>query len=273
VFIDMMSRTGMKIESSDSDGRWVYLTTSDERKEAKASGTSLDNLLVASSVPVAPSPLVTPSHASSITLLPKSTISHRTHIRARGKLTLTSLPPEIRTSRQVNAVLRFQNTSASLVGVSSGQLAAACGGIATGSTTVTTWASSIKLHTVHVWPASGGFVSLFWTRGTGEFVPDDMKDATIPTGVTSTSMSRFSPPSLSLAGFWHNVDQVSTGLFSISSTVGSVIDVHVTYTLTNQLPTMGNVTVTSASVGLPYYLALDGPTSNVYVPVAVPTTH
>jgi hypothetical protein len=61
-------------------------------------------------------------------------------------------------------------------------------------------------------------------------------------------------------------------VFLITCTVGSVVDVHVSFRTSGAIAA-GTHSVTTATLGNIYYLALDGPSSNVYVPVGLPTTH
>jgi len=148
------------------------------------------------------------------------------------------------------------------------------GVVGTSSTTVTQWATSFKILSVTVWPSgsSSSFTNarLDWLSGTSGQVPDESKDRSIPEGITMTGALVFKPPRQSLASFW--LDNLADPLlFSISCAVGSIVDLRVSFRLSNVL--VANVrAVTSAVPGTVYYLALDGPASNVYTPVGLPTT-
>jgi hypothetical protein len=185
-----------------------------------------------------------------------------------------SLPPPVDLVPKVRGVFRFINTSASTITVTSDTILGSLGNIATvANTTVKGWASCFKLHRVTVWPAAGGTASLSWigsAQSDGR-ERDVIRDRSIPTGITDTGAVSFSPPSDSLAKLWFDAG-LGLQVFLISCTVGSVVDVHIDYCLSGAIAS-GTHSVSTAVLGNIYYLALDGPSGNVYVPVGLPTTH
>jgi len=195
-------------------------------------------------------------------------------IRGKGNSPAMSLPPTIQLTPSLGHVFRFTNSSASLTTIGVMDLLGSLGGIGTGSTSVAFWATSFKILSVTVWPSasssSAHSAQLEWLAGSSGQVPDESKDRSIPEGVTATGALVFTPPKFSLASFWLD-NSADVDLFSIGCPVGSIIDLKVSFRLSNVLPASA-LTVTSASPGTVYYLALDGPGTHVYTPVGLPTT-
>jgi len=191
---------------------------------------------------------------------------------ARGSAGSSSLPPRVDLCKPIRRVLRFQNTAGSAVNVTGTNLAGACGGTCTVVNSVLTpWASSLRIRQVIVWPAAAGFSALHWAAEATGLVPDTLIDRSIPTGIVSTGAVSFQPPKGSLAGMWRNSVDFANTLFVLQSTVGSIVDVHVDYTLSTSFAGPA-ITIASGVVPQVYYLALDGPVSNKYVPIALTTT-
>jgi len=204
--------------------------------------------------------------------------------KSAGSLSI-SLPPPLRLTHRVTKTLRFVSSGTFAVSVGVGDLVGACGGMCTViNSELTCWASSFKLHAIRMWPAvdgtagSSGHVDWFFTSGSYSF-PDDSTSLTLPEGVTTTGCYTFKPPTKSLCGDWVNIGIGATAnLFNIAHAVkGTIIEVDVTYTLglvTSTFASLITATITTGALGNIYYLALDGPSSNVLGPVpGVPTTH
>jgi len=191
---------------------------------------------------------------------------------SKGKDTDVSLPPMIELTPKVrNHVYRFVNSSASQVNVNPNQIFGALGGICTiVNSQHTSWSSAFRIKSVRIWPAAGGSAHIAWGYGSSGYTPDSQMDESLPTGITSTKCLTFVPPSGSLAAFWQTTLNDST-IMSIKATVGSILDLAVEYCLNNQLE-QTLTTIATGSVNTTYYLALDGPSSNKYVPVGLPTT-
>jgi len=123
-----------------------------------------------------------------------------------------------------------------------------------------------------VWPAASSSVAtntqLFWEAGTTGQVPDALDDRSVPEGTTVTGSITFVPPPSSLASQWLSS---AANVFAVSAPVGSVLDLDVQYTNSNVFG-LAAATVVSGTLGSIYYLALDGPSSNSYVPRGLPTT-
>jgi hypothetical protein len=197
--------------------------------------------------------------------------------RQRPSRGASSLPPSIQLTPRVKHTYRYSNTASTVKSVTVADLFGAIGtiGIATNSS-VQPWASSFKLATLHVWPASSSSsasnVVVEWAAGSVAQVPDDARDVTLPEGITVSRGLSFTPPPQSLAGFWITDTDASSVMFAIQAPVGSVVDLVVHYTLSNVF-VPAPIAAATVSIGTPYYLALDGASSNTYIPLGLPTTH
>lgn len=198
-------------------------------------------------------------------------------MRASPKKGTVSLPPQLMTSPSVGHTYRFTNTSAAVLPISVGNILGACGVIGTvTNSTVATWASCFQLNKVTVWPASSSTAAevpeLLWAAGESSQIADQALINSIPEGITNSSALVFKPPKKSLSEFWITSADSAAVMFRISCPIGSVIDVSLKYRLSNAIANLG-VTVATAVLGTVYYLPLDGPASNAYVPLGVPSTH
>jgi hypothetical protein len=189
-----------------------------------------------------------------------------------SKGTLARLPPRIMTTPAHSHTFRFVSTSATAAVCTVNHMFGICGNICTvANTTVQSISSSIRIHSVTVYPSAGGDSSFSWSKGTDEYEPDQVMDCSIPGGITVTEPSRYQPPSGALAGFWHNNLGSPHALFSIASSVGSIVDIHISYRQTNFDAALTSA-VATGTLGAAYYLALDGTTSHTYTPIGVPST-
>jgi hypothetical protein len=191
--------------------------------------------------------------------------------RGTGSSTSSSLPKPLRTTAHTTRHLRFQNTSAALLPITSLMLANACGTMGTSAVTVRSSLSNVMLTSLTVWPPAGGFAQVYWTSDTGQDF-DDLVDVSIPTGITDTTAARYRPSPKSLASFWQGSGAAGVTLLNLSCSVGSIVDVSIASRYSNALPNFAAQTVITAVLGNVYYLALDGPASNKYIPVGLPTT-
>jgi len=193
-----------------------------------------------------------------------------------GVRTVTSgLPKQLNTTPQLSHCFRFRSTAPVSAVITTKMVACACGGIATvANNTFTAWASSYKIKKLVVWaPSSTTSVSLTdvaWYTGTSGQSKDQTATNSVPLGITNSSVSTFLPPPKSLCGDWILSSQTAN-LFEVILDKGCVIDLHVDYTLSNVISPVAQA-VAVAVLGTVYYLALDGPISNLLVPVSLPTT-
>jgi len=202
--------------------------------------------------------------------------------KARGKAGkrrsgAPTLPPELDTVVTIHKVYRFLASGAFSNNITAQMLAGALGGICTiTNSSLSCWASSARIHKVTIWPSvslTAPSPEVIWYSPLTNVEKDESKSRTLPSGVTVDRAVVSSPPRGTLACDWINL--VSTGttvLFKLNLVPSaSVIDVSVTYTLSNNIlgQNLGIVTGVLTNV---YYLALDGPGGNVLRPIGVPTT-
>jgi len=191
--------------------------------------------------------------------------------RAKGSQLALSLPPALSLAPRMSRTIRYQNTSASVESVTVATCAGTIGSIGISAVATQPICSSLRVSQIKIWPAAGGACSVAWALESTGFVKDEVTDHSIPTGITTSGGSVFRPPPLSLASFWRNRTNTDT-LFTIESSVGSIVDVTFEFTLPAGFADFASQVVASAVIGNFYYLALDGPTTNKYVPVVLPTT-
>jgi hypothetical protein len=196
--------------------------------------------------------------------------------RGKGMQAALTLPPRIQLSPSLSHVYRFRSTNANAANITVANILGALGGICTVvNSKITTWSGSFKILKVTVWPSASAsaptVATLDWQSGQSGQVPDQSLDEAIPEGISVTKGLSFTPPAKSLCGDWINSSDASAILLSLATSVGSIVDFHVVYRLTN---VFGGVqeTVVSAVLGVVYYLALDGPSSNTYQPIGLLTT-
>jgi len=187
-----------------------------------------------------------------------------------------SLPPSFNATPTVHQRFRFRASgAASGVGVAATSIIGALGVIGTVTNSdVASWASSFKIRSVTIWPpqvAGSDLAFLEWTAGSSTFTKDETKVMAIPDGITATGPVVFRPPPKSLYSDWIAAGNAGF-LFTITCATGSIIDLDVDYTTSVALSNL-IIPVATAVIGTVYYLALDGATTNKFVPVALPTTH
>jgi hypothetical protein len=190
---------------------------------------------------------------------------------------LPVMPPLLLTTPTFDQVLRFTAaaSSSSVCGV--GALATACGGLAGSTTAFYPWCSSIRIKSVHIWPSAiavasaAAVCSLKWAGAAASgYTPEDLKDSSIPAGITITRPGKYGPPVGSLANNWLGQALQSDNLFTLQVPEGSVIDVHVLCRMNNTLTPFGSSVVVAATAGLAYWGHLDGTSAN-FSPLSRPT--
>jgi hypothetical protein len=188
-------------------------------------------------------------------------------------------PPQLDSNIIVNHKFRFTASSSGAYAISQANLIGICGMM--GSTTNAAVASIIdcfKVNSVEIWgpPASQGSfstVSVEWIGGTTTLpsLTKEVSDTTCSVAEPAHVFSR--PPKTSTVGFWNSADGGGSNIFfTVSVPAGSIIDVNVSFILGDNSQHF-TVAVSTAVVGEAYYLSLDGPASNLLVPVSMNTTH
>lgn len=191
-----------------------------------------------------------------------------------------SLPPILDAVMSCTHTFRFQVTTGfgSLVNITGGNLAGAIGGYCTiANSTVKTIASSIRVRGITVWPSQQSSPQnppeIVWFSPITVMEKDASKERMLPAGVSVTAPLSTRPPPNTLCSDWFAVSSGSSqpmfGLINMAA--GNVIDVRLSFTVTNNLLGSTQV-VTTGTLGTYYYLYLDGSTSHQIQPVGKPTT-
>jgi len=186
------------------------------------------------------------------------------------------LPPKWDATGRFSRKMRFVASTAgtNLAAVSCNDIFAALGGTCTTTNSVLTcWFSSFKISQVCVFLPGGATASIIWASPTPGIGPDTEPTTAILTNNTIPHCIVSKPPSNSMSDRWVNsVETGTTLMFTISVPQGAVIDIQLAFTLSNNF-TPQTTTIATGTLGSPYYLALDGPTTNNMRPVDLPTTH
>ncbi len=139
------------------------------------------------------------------------------------------------------------------------------------NTTLRYLATSVRVHRVSVWspPASQGAAAtctLEWKTFQGDEYKE-VSDSTL--SVSRPAHISTKPPPGSLA--WLPMGVSSSTCFDLTAPVGSIIDVQCTHVLNDTAVAGSSYAVGAGSLGVVYYLPLDGGT-DVYLPVGLNTT-
>jgi hypothetical protein len=182
-----------------------------------------------------------------------------------------SLPPEIQVTPMVrNHTFRFYANSSGTYSITATEVIGALGTVCTvTNATVRPFASSFKIKKVSLWSdatSSEQNASITWALATGSQQVDAEKNRAIPAGVSVTGVVSEVPPKGTLCALWQVAS--SNSIFLISANTGSVIDLTVDYTLSNQIVS-NTMSVATGVLGSIYYLYLDG---LHLVPVGLPST-
>lgn len=186
----------------------------------------------------------------------------------RGR-TPTEMPPQINVVPRSRHTFRFVATSTFTGNINSNDLLAVPGGVTIiTNNTIRGIASSMRIHRISIFPASGSYANIAWFDGVHaqdiELNQDQPLGTTLPTVVSS------SPPSGTLTADWFNsgLNAIIVGLLV---PIGSVVDVDLEWTTTNSYVGV-NVNIVTGPQGTFYYGYLDGTTSHKLQPVGLPNT-
>jgi hypothetical protein len=161
---------------------------------------------------------------------------------------------------------RFNSTTAVSAAVNSDKIIGALGSIATTTTNLSAYWATFKILRVRIWcavaPVSGAPAKLYlnWFSSTFQASPNlDVSDS-------STSYERPAyidavPPKGSQASFWNGL--AAGTLFNIVSNCPIIFDLHVDAVASNAVTSLQTTITGPASVGVQYYLALDGSTNSL----------
>jgi len=220
-----------------------------------------------------------------LTTKKSASFGRRRRGRGENKRGGASLPPPLQAVVTVHHVFRFVVTTAGAitgtpVTIDGGGLAGALGGTCSVvNSNLTTWASSIRLHRVSIWPSAVAVGTLspqpevIWYSPSNAVEKDTSVERVLPAGITQTAPVHSRPPKGSFCGMWMNpVVNVTNILFGLTYVPGgSVIDLDVSFTMSNNMGTLGRVIATGV-LGTIYYLYLDGSTRHGLIPAGKPST-
>ncbi len=183
--------------------------------------------------------------------------------------------PQFESNIRLSHRFRFTASSAlSLSSITGATLLGALGTVCTVvNTTVAQFARAFRIKSVEMWaPISSTSTApvsctIVWF-GFGNS-PNIERTGTSISNAQPAHL-RSTPPKESLAGFWQLTG--STNIFFLTAPGGTVVDLEVEYVLVDQATATSTQTVAAGTLGNVYYLALDGPTTNLLVPVGLATT-
>jgi len=201
----------------------------------------------------------------------KKSLPHR-----MKRLSISHLPPKLDVTPTVNHTYRYLCSGAGTpTNTTIGELFGALGTTCTvTNTTVTCWYTSVRIVSIRIYPVVGGAgsVSVLWNSPISGVGRDTEPNNMLPGGATMVTDFIAYPPAHSFCGDWMNSSLTNTQtIFTISSPPGSIIDLHVMATNSNVFGPYQRA-ITTGTLAFPYYLSLDGTTSNRVIPVGLPTT-
>jgi hypothetical protein len=185
-------------------------------------------------------------------------------------------PPQLQPYPRTTHTLRFVATGAEVrQTISSNFIFNALGCLGVTSTSVQGLWGSLRVKRLRMWSpflSDANYISVEWgSQGVGSaaaiVVSDNSVSDMAPSFIDTT------PPVGALASFWQNAGENQSGLFLLTYPEYCVVDLTVDAVMWNNNGTGSTSTVTSATLGDIYYLALDGPSQNTLVPQGLNTTH
>lgn len=195
--------------------------------------------------------------------------------RSRQSAYRMAKPAQLSTNVIINHTYRFLANSASAFNLSPTLLMGAMGTMCTGTnTTATALFASVKLESIEMFAPSASIggtstVSVTWQSATFGSGTKECSDSSNSQSYPAHLFTR--PPKNTLCSFW-NQDS-STALCAIVAPAGTLIDVNVTGILwDNSSATPPTRTISVGIATQIYYLALDGPSSNILRPISLNTT-
>jgi hypothetical protein len=184
-------------------------------------------------------------------------------------------PPQIESNIRLTHTYRFLASSSFNGAITPTQVIGALGTMGTATNSlVTAFGESFKICRLEMWspPASQGTastISVDWV-GSQNSPNREFSDTTVSVATPAHVVCR--PPPSSLAAFWQKVS--STTIMNIVAPSGTILDLVVSLILTDDETAVSTYTVSTATVGLVYYLALDHAAAGtgVLAPVSLVTT-
>jgi hypothetical protein len=183
-----------------------------------------------------------------------------------------SLPPKINLTPTYRHVFRYVcRSTATAVPVNGPDLLIACGCIATSTTTVYSIGSSVRVHSIRIWPSPNSTtntsVLVQWQGPITSVERDFEENQDVPAGVSVTGAAQYSPPKDSFCDKWLTGLAINA-LMLITCPIGAILDVDLSYTSSNALANATQSSLSGLTVGTVYYGTLDGAT-NALTPVGL----
>jgi hypothetical protein len=200
-----------------------------------------------------------------------------------GKKSKTgNLPPELACVIEATHRFRFRVVAGfgTAVNITGSGLAGACGGICTvTNSTVKTWVSSLRVHSIAIYPPATSVASapnpptIIWFSPITAMEKDDSRERVFPPGVSTPLAVHSRPPRGTICAEWFQALSASSQpLFAINDCdTGAIIDLTMSWTVSNNFGTIA-ATVATGVLSTIYYLYLDGSTSHNMAPVGKPST-
>jgi len=192
-----------------------------------------------------------------------------------GKVVAFKMPPDMQATLVHRHVFRFVSTSTNAVGFNSAVGAFVMGGMITvANTTVRTPTSSLRVNRVSIWSpaAAAGAVSPLLEWGGDGSALHQMDNVPISTTLGSSEPSYLTgvPPKDSFAGLWFQPGGTSTVIFTVQCSVGSIVDLDLSWTMTNEFLGFSAAIGGANPLSLWAYAGLDALRSALYTPVGLP---
>ncbi len=182
-------------------------------------------------------------------------------------------PPQLRSNIVIKHRYRFVSTSATAATITAGDLKGIAGAVCTvANSTLSMIADSFKLHSVEVWtpPASQGAAATCSLEWVGDVYGPTSEVSDTSVSVSDPAYIKAIPPSDASSAFWQGA--VANDIVMIlTCPVGSIIDVVCSHVLADDAAAGTTYLVAAGTLGVLYYLPLDGSTDQ-YTPVSLNTT-
>jgi len=182
-------------------------------------------------------------------------------------------PSQVDNTFVVTKKIRYYTAAAGTYVISSTNLLCAMSVGKTLNTTVNALCYSTKVRQIEIFGgpaavAAQGTVGVYWfggTWGTDAYISDSSCSTAEPAHVVTR------PPQKSSADFWINADNFVAAVFSIELTAGSIVDLTLDLRF-NNATTIATMAVTTCTVGVLYYMPLDGSGTHSIAPINLLST-
>ncbi len=187
--------------------------------------------------------------------------------------------PTLEAEPYMTHTFRFTGNLSGLTSITNNSILGACGVVGTVlNTSVSYLWASFRIKRLRIWGVSDNGavptqnVTLVW-QGASQLATTEKVQVVSSASISEPLHLDVRPPPLSQAAFW-NIGSANT-ILSLQPDVGSYFTIDLTVDLKMFQGGFATSTanVATATVGELYYLALDGPSTNILKPVGLGTTH